>query len=89
MDFNKDGVNDILTVGNHYGVEVETTRYDAGIGNLFLGDAQNGYRSLSASESGLYVPFDSRDIKIIEQNGKSLVIITNNNAAISVFSIFN
>lgn len=89
IDFNKDGVNDILTVGNHYGVEVETTRYDAGIGNLFIGDSHNGFRSLSASESGLYVPFDSRDIKIIDQNGKSLVVIANNNAAVSVFSFKN
>ena len=36
-DFNADGFKDIMIVGNHYGVEVETTRYDAGFGGVFLG----------------------------------------------------
>ena len=40
-DFNNDGFKDILLVGNHYGVEVETVRYDAGYGSLFLGDGKN------------------------------------------------
>ena len=31
-DFNNDGFKDLLLVGNHYGVEVETVRYDAGYG---------------------------------------------------------
>ena len=36
-DINNDGHQDIVTVGNHYGVEVETTRYDAGYGTVLLG----------------------------------------------------
>ncbi len=35
-----DEYKDILAVGNHYGVEVETTCYDAGIGTVLLGDGK-------------------------------------------------
>jgi hypothetical protein len=89
MDFNKDGHKDILTVGNHFGVEVETTRYDAGIGNILLGDGRNNFTNLAPLNSGLYVPFDSRDAKIIKQSNRSLLIISNNNAPVSVFSFNN
>ncbi|MFD2914498.1 VCBS repeat-containing protein [Psychroserpens luteus] len=89
MDFNGDGYQDILTVGNHYGVEVETTRYDAGIGNLLFNDGQNNFTNVSSLDSGLYLPFDSRDVKIIKQSNRSLLIITNSNAAVSVFSFNN
>jgi hypothetical protein len=42
-DANGDGFKDIMVVGNHYGVEVETTRYDAGFGLLLLGDGKNNF----------------------------------------------
>lgn len=84
-DFNNDGNKDIMTVGNHYGVEVETTRYDAGFGNILLGDGKNNFVAISPKESGFYVPFDSRDINQIKQNKDNLIIITNNNNKVSVF----
>jgi hypothetical protein len=34
-DFNNDGFKDIIIVGNHYGVEVETVRYDAGMAYFY------------------------------------------------------
>ncbi|WP_034044675.1 VCBS repeat-containing protein [Wocania ichthyoenteri] len=86
LDVNGDGNNDIITVGNHYGVEVETTRYDAGIGSVFLGDGNNNFSYVKPSESGFYVPDDSRDIKILEQSNKNLIIVTNNSAPLSLFS---
>jgi hypothetical protein len=89
MDFNNDGNKDILMVGNHYGVEVETTRYDAGIGNLLLGDGNNNFTGLSPLESGFYIPFDSRDVKVIKQTNRNLLVITNNNGAVSFFSFNN
>lgn len=87
MDVNNDGNNDIITIGNHYGVEVETTRYDAGFGNVFLGDGNNNFTNMSSRESGLYIPSDSRDVKIIKQGNSNLLIISNNNDAVSVFEI--
>jgi hypothetical protein len=84
-DINNDGYLDILLVGNHYGVEVETTRYDAGHGSLFLGDGQNNFKYISPIESGFYTPFDSRDIKLISQEDNDLIIVTNNESSLSLF----
>jgi len=84
-DFNKDGFMDVLTVGNHYGVEVETKRYDAGLGTLLLGDGENNFRFVPPNHSGFYVPSDSRHITHINQKNDNLIIVTNNNDSISVF----
>ena len=84
-DFNGDGFKDIITIGNHYGVEVETTRYDAGIGAVLLGDGNNNFTYMTPIQSGLYAQDDSRDIKLIKQRHKELILITNNNAPLSVF----
>lgn len=86
LDVNKDGVKDILVVGNHYGVEVETTRYDAGFGAVFLGDKNGNYTFISPSESGFYVPKDSRDMVVQKvKNEEIRLLVTNNNEDISIF----
>jgi len=87
LDINKDGHNDILTVGNHYGVEVETPRYDAGFGTVLLGDGSNNFKSVLPRQSGFYVPNDSRDIKLVKQKNNNLIIATNNDSPLSVFNI--
>lgn len=84
-DFNKDGHADILAVGNHYGVEVETERYDSGLGCLLLGDGSNNFKSLSPVESGWHIPTDSRDIQLINRASGNLLFVTNNNARPTIF----
>jgi len=84
-DFNDDGFKDILLVGNHYGVEVETVRYDAGHGLLLLGDGENNFKSSKASYSGVHIPFDSRSITSINLNNeKDIILVTNNNGALTL-----
>ncbi|NNK74188.1 MAG: VCBS repeat-containing protein [Flavobacteriaceae bacterium] len=84
-DINNDGHLDILVVGNHYGVEVETTRYDAGIGAVLLGDGQNNFKYVSPQKSGFFIPKDSRDLKIVATEVTKLIMVTNNNDGLSVF----
>lgn len=84
-DFNNDGFKDILVVGNHFGVEVETTRYDAGFGSLLLGDGKNNFHPLAASKSGLHVPLDSRSIETIQIGKEQVFLVTNNNETFSMF----
>lgn len=84
-DFNQDGYKDILIVGNHYGVEVETTRYDAGYGSLLIGDGKNNFKALPAKISGFHVPTDSRSIQPIKIKGKENLLITNNNNSLLLF----
>jgi hypothetical protein len=87
MDINKDGNLDIITVGNHYGVEVETTRYDAGFGTVLLGDGKTNFSPLSPLESDFYVPYDSRSIKQVSIKNNSHILVTNNNNELSIFKI--
>mgnify|MGYP001577627126 FL=1 len=87
LDINNDGNMDIITVGNHYGVEVETTRYDAGFGTVLLGDGNNEFKFISPIKSGFYVPYDNRNIQIINQKNDNLILVTNNNYRLSFFKI--
>ncbi|MBT5615895.1 MAG: CRTAC1 family protein [Flavobacteriales bacterium] len=85
-DFNNDGFKDILLVGNHYGVEVETVRYDAGYGSLFIGDGKNKFKFLPPTSSGFYIPTDSRAISSIKTiNNSKIYLVTNNNDSIALF----
>ena len=83
-DFNADGFKDILVVGNHYGVEVETIRYDAGYGMLLLGDGNNSFKALPAGNSGLHIPLDSRSIQAIKIKNEQVIVITNNSASLNL-----
>jgi hypothetical protein len=86
VDINNDGNQDLITIGNHYGVEVETPRYDAGFGGVLLGDGTNNFKNMSPKESGFYVPHDSRDIQQIKQKNNVLIFVTNNDAKPSLFN---
>ena len=86
-DINKDGFQDILTAGNHFGVEVETTRYDAGFGTVLLGNGNDEFKFMPPLQSGYYIPNDSREISLLKQSNSSMIIVTNNNSNLSVFKI--
>jgi len=86
-DVNKDGIMDIVIAGNHYGVEVETTRYDAGYGGVLLGTSEGNYIVQSPKESGFFVPFDSRMLSQLTINGKEVIVVTNNNDELKFFGI--
>ncbi|PWH83927.1 hypothetical protein DIS18_05075 [Algibacter marinivivus] len=83
-DFNNDGVKDILIVGNHYGVEVETVRYDAGFGLVLLGDNNNNFNPISPIDSGLHLPYDTRSINQITIHNKRGFIVTSNDDKLNV-----
>ena len=79
MDLNDDGVLDLVTVGNLFDVEVETTRYDAGMGLVLLGNGDGTFNALPSGESGFRVKKDSRQMAIVETaTGKKLVVVNNN-----------
>lgn len=88
LDINKDGYMDIITVGNHYGVEVETTRYDAGIGAVLLGSGTNDFTYVSAKTSGFYVPYDSRTLSKLTSFDSSISLMVTNNDDIPLFFRF-
>ncbi len=86
-DFNNDGNLDALIVGNNFGVEVETTRYDGGRGCLLLGDGKGGFEQLSPTESGFFENNDCKDMAQVNFKGKSLIITVSNQAKAKTFLV--
>ncbi len=85
-DFDNDGNKDIMVVGNHYSTEVETVRYDSGIGSVLMGDGTNNYKPVPPFKNGFQVPYDSRSIALIKGKDKQYILITNNNDSPTIFS---
>ena len=88
-DFNKDGFKDILVAGNHYGVEVETIRYDAGYGALLLGDGKNNFTYINPNKSGFYNPHDTRSLLNIKIKGNKSLLVSNNDDLLQLFKFNN
>lgn len=85
QDFNSDGHQDILLVGNLYVSEIETTRNDAGIGLILLGDGKNNFKPLTHQESGIFARGDAKKVKVVQQGNKKLILVANNNDWLQVF----
>lgn len=65
IDLNKDGFKDLLVAGNLYGSEIETPRNDAGIGSFLVNNEGKGFEAIPKYESGLNLPYDVKDLKLI------------------------
>ena len=78
-DFDKDGLLDILIAGNLLVSEVETPRNDAGYGLLLKGDGKGNFKSITADESGLFIPGDVKAIEIIHNKNKAPYLIAAKN----------
>ncbi|MBC7848469.1 MAG: RNA-binding protein, partial [Chitinophagaceae bacterium] len=61
-DVNDDSHLDIVAVGNDYGTEVSTGRYDALNGLVLLGDGKNGFKSAQLNTTGFYVPGNAKGL---------------------------
>ncbi len=87
-DINNDGLLDAVLVGNLYSTEVTTGRYDASIGLYLMGDGKGGFKSVSASESGLYAGADAKGlVRLRSVNGDNLLLIGNNSGAIETYKL--
>ena len=83
-DINQDGHLDALLVGNHYGAEVETVRYDAGIGTCLLGDGKGNFQALGVQESGFFANHDARSICLLKGEN-SHILVGNNRGPLQLF----
>ena len=87
LDINKDGVEEILTVGNFYPVEVETGRYDAHIGSITSINTDGALKDLPSLETGFFNDKDNRDIKEITINNKKHLVVSSNRGQIQFFEV--
>lgn len=88
-DFDKDGNLDALVVGNNFGVEVETMRYDGGRGCLILGDGKGEFRQLAPMESGFFENNDCKDMAQLMFKGKPIIITVSNQAKAKTFLVLD
>ncbi len=89
-DIDSDGYQDMMLIGNSYTTEVSTGNYDAGTGNIILGNGTSTFIPLTVRESGFIVQNDAREIRKLHlQMGKEYYMVVNNNGPIEVFSLHN
>tara|TARA_B100001057_G_scaffold140891_1_gene140624 strand:+ start:1814 stop:5134 length:3321 start_codon:yes stop_codon:yes gene_type:complete len=85
-DFNQDGHLDILMGGNFTASRVKFGHYDAIKGICLLGDGSGKFRYLDASESGLMVSGEVRDIKkVISFNGQENYVFVRNSDSPKIY----
>jgi hypothetical protein len=73
-DFDRDQHLDLLCVGNHFGPEPTTGRFDGGVGLVLRGDGRGGFKALAAVESGLLVTGEARSAVMIEGKVRSVAV---------------
>ena len=69
-DLDGDGKPDLFCVGNNFGPEANTGRFDGGLGVLLKGDGRGGFTPLSPAQSGLLVTGDARSAVTVHIPGK-------------------
>ncbi|NKI33237.1 VCBS repeat-containing protein [Croceivirga thetidis] len=83
-DFNKDGNEDVLLVGNIYETEVETPRLDAFSGLILLSNGKDNYHPMPWTESGIILDGNIKDVSFINTKTGSLLLATQNNGPLLV-----
>jgi hypothetical protein len=59
-DFDGDGHEDVFLAQNFFPTELDTPRFDAGVGLLLRGDGKGGFQPLSVKQSGIAMSGDGR-----------------------------
>ena len=85
FDVNKDGILDILGVGNVYDAEVETIRYDASKGYLLFGTKEGAYKI--SDDPVFFNNNEAKAIKKITIKGQVHFIILNKNNPLKIVKI--
>jgi hypothetical protein len=72
-DYNGDGREDVFLAQNFFPTEIETPRFDAGVGALLLGDGRGGFIPLGVKQSGITVAGDQRGAAAADYDGDGRV----------------
>ena len=78
-DYDQDGNEDVLLVGNSYATEVSSGRSDASIGLLLQGDGQGNFISQSVLNTGFVVDKNAKGLARLQMGDGSAVIVASVN----------
>ena len=85
-DLNGDGALDLVMVGNDYGPEVETGRYDASNGLVLLNDGNGNFSFAPNRETGFWACLNAREVAAVTMaNNQSGVVVANNSGPAAIF----
>ncbi|MGB4849326.1 MAG: VCBS repeat-containing protein [Saprospiraceae bacterium] len=86
IDITHDGIPDLITGGNLFGVKPEIGRFDASDGFILEGDGHGNF-SMTSPSLHLCVKGEVRDMETIKRNGKIALVVARNNNSALIFSI--
>lgn len=89
LDINQDTNLDVLMIGNDYGNEVFSGRYDACTGIVLLGDGQGNFEQVPSLVSGFLVDGDAKALAKIKGVAGELIIATQNTDSLRIFKFNN
>jgi len=84
-DLDGDGKLDLWCVGNNFGPEPTTGRFDGGLGVLLKGDGRGGFTALSPAQAGLIVTGEARAVVVLPGVGGPRIIVACNQGSLLLF----
>jgi hypothetical protein len=84
-DLDGDSRLDLLLVGNNFGPEPTTGRFDGGLGLVLKGDGRGGFSALSAAESGVMVSGEACSALVLSGPKGPRVIVACNQGPLLLF----
>jgi hypothetical protein len=86
-DFDGDGNEDIFLAQNFFGVNDQTSRYDAGRGLWLKGDGRGGFTAVAAGQSGVRIYGEQRGAAVCDYDadGRVDLAVSQNAAATKLF----
>lgn len=85
IDYNNDGFEDLIIVGNIYNTEVETPRLDNPYGLILVSNKKDGYNVIGPKESGFYLKGNAKSVETISLNDKNYIIVGVNDGDVEVY----
>jgi hypothetical protein len=88
-DLDGDGIADVYCVGNNYGPEPSTGRFDGGVSLLLKGDGHGGLKPVPTWESGLMTTGDTRAavaLALPGQKGIPSIAVSQSNGPVLLFT---
>lgn len=89
LDFNGDGFEDLILVGNIYHTEPGTPRLDNPFGLLLISNQKDGYDILGPESTGFYLNGDAKSVRLVNHltQKKTFAVVGVNNGPVEVFEL--
>ena len=89
LDFNGDGFEDLILVGNIFHTEPDTPRLDNPFGLLLISNQNDNYEVLGPESTGFYLNGDAKSVRLVkhENQKKTFAFVGVNNGPVEVYEL--